>query len=56
MRNRELVLDWLARITVAGVEPVAEAIGITERRVRGHAERLEADGPAITSWSHSYLG
>ena len=44
MRNRDLVLDWLARIRVAGVEAVAEAIGISERRVRGHAERLEAEG------------
>ena len=37
-------MDWLARIRVAGVEAVAEAIGISERRVRGHAERLEAEG------------
>ena len=44
MRNRDLVLDWMARIRVAGVEPIARAIGISERRVRGHAEILEAEG------------
>ena len=44
MRNRDLILEWLARIRVAGVEAVAEAIGISERRVRGHGERLEAEG------------
>ena len=47
MRNRDLVLDWLARIRVAGVEPLAKAIGISERRVRGHAERLEAEGLCV---------
>src|SRR5690242_15680629 len=47
MRNRDLVLDWLARIRVAGVEAVAEAIGITERRARGHGETLEAEGLVV---------
>ena len=47
MRNRERVLEWLAKIRVAGVEPLAEAIEISERRVRGHAERLEADGLVV---------
>lgn len=44
MRNRERVLNWLARIRVAGTEPMSEALGISERRIRSNARRLEADG------------
>lgn len=49
MRNRERVLDWLARVRVAGAEPLGVALGISEGRIREHARRLEADGLVLRS-------
>ena len=40
------VLDWLARLRVAGIEPVAAGLGVSSRAVRTHARRLEAEGLA----------
>lgn len=43
------VLDWLARVRIAGTEPMSYGVGITERRVRFHAERLERERLLIRS-------
>jgi hypothetical protein len=43
------VLDWLARVRIAGVEPMSHGVGITERRVRFHAKRLEQERLLIRS-------
>ncbi len=49
LRGRNAVLDWLARARIAGVKPMAVGLGITPRRVRVHAESLEADGLVVRS-------
>lgn len=56
MRNRERVLDWLARIRVAGAEPLGEALGISEGRIREHARGLEADGLVVRTRMHDGEG
>ena len=43
------VLDWLARVRIAGVEAMSHGVGITERRLRFHAERLECERLLIRS-------
>ena len=39
--GRDGVLDWLARVRIGGLEAMSHGVGITERRIRFHAERLE---------------
>jgi hypothetical protein len=49
MRGWPAVLDWLARIRVAGIEPMAYGLGITPRQVHTHARFLEAEKLAVRS-------
>ena len=42
-RGWTAVLDWLARLRVAGIEPMAAGLGVSSRAVRTHARRLEAE-------------
>ena len=43
------VLDWLARVRIAGLEPMSYGVGISERRIRFHAARLERERLVIRS-------
>jgi hypothetical protein len=45
-RGWPAVLDCLARLRVAGVEPIAAGLRVSSRAVRTHARRLEAEGLA----------
>jgi hypothetical protein len=47
VRGAGAVLDWLARARIAGVDPMAAALGVSQRQVYLHAERLEADGSLL---------
>jgi hypothetical protein len=40
-------LEWLARVRVAGVEPMAAGLGVTTRQVRKYAGKLESEGLAV---------
>jgi DNA-binding transcriptional ArsR family regulator len=50
VRGREAVLDWVARARVAGVDPMAAALGVSQRQIYMHAERLEGDGAVLRPW------
>ena len=41
--NRALVLDWMARVRVAGLEALACGVGLSERRARAHVAGLEKE-------------
>lgn len=43
LEGRAAVLDWMARVRVAGLEPLACAMGLTVRMVRGHVAALERE-------------
>ena len=45
-RGWRAVLGWLARLRVAGIEPMAAGLGVSPRAVRTHARRLEAEALA----------
>ncbi|MGH2957136.1 MAG: hypothetical protein ACRDL6_09095 [Solirubrobacterales bacterium] len=44
MKGWPAVLDWMARIRVAGVESVATGVGLSVRQVHRHAAMLAAEG------------
>lgn len=41
------LLEWLGRLGLAGVEPMALALGLHERTVYSHLERLRRDGLVV---------
>src|SRR3954447_25623482 len=42
-------LEWVARVRVAGVEPMAIALGVTDRQIRKYATRFEERRLAVRS-------
>ncbi len=44
LRGEAAVLDWLARVRVAGVEAMACGMGLSSRQVRTHVAAMEAKG------------
>ena len=47
--GRNGVLNWLARVRIAGVEPMSHGVGISERRIRLHAKTLERERLLVRS-------